>query len=175
MRFHYVQKGCVLYSWFTKQTSNTCGMHGRMSDPLRVVYRYMKGKRGRKNTCGSEETTPSSNKWSMCSGSLGGFVWGSCSPCACIPLNQTGVKVKWCPEDAAPYCYQQPDHMTDPRAAKHNCHGACQGFRCWMLSEISVPAWHLWAVWLFPAWGRHCNILGRVEPEAVLVVPAKWR
>lgn len=48
-----------------------------------------------------------------------------------IPANQTGVTVKWCPEDPA----ASPaisSHMTDPKAAKHNCSGLCQGL--WMPS-----------------------------------------
>lgn len=93
------------------------------------------GKKKRRHS-GSEETTPFSNKWSMCSGSPGGFVRGSRSACARIPLNQTGVKVKWCPEDAAPshaisslttwQIWSQPSTTAE---------GFAKGFRCQMLRE----------------------------------------
>lgn len=99
---------------------------------------------GNKGTCGSEETTPFSNKWSMCCGSLGGFVPASRSPCARIPLNQTGVKVKWCPEDAAPsWAISSPTTWRIRRQPSTTAERFAKGLdaKCW--ERVSLPAWHL--------------------------------
>lgn len=99
---------------------------------------------GGKSTCGSEETTPFSNKWSMCSGSLGGFVRGSCSPCVRIPLNQTGVKVKWCPEDAAPsYAISSLTTWRIQKQPSTTAEGFAKGLDAKCGERVSLPAWHL--------------------------------
>lgn len=119
---------------FSKSCMQICEREGRGEE---------EGKK-KKGSCASEETTPFSNKWSMCSGSPGGFVLGSCSPCACIPGNQTGVKVKWCPEDAAPsYAISSLTTWQIRKQPSTTAEGFAKGLDAKCSERVSLPAWHL--------------------------------
>lgn len=96
----------------------------------------IKNKNNLKSTYDSEEMTVSSDKRSMCSGSPGGFVRGSCSPCARIPADETGVGARRCPRTQRPPALSAAGPHDGSQSGQAQLLGALpRGWRCQMLRE----------------------------------------